>query len=350
MYSGLVIRLDYGESAFQQPVTAKAEVIRHINNEENGYAPILGDAILKAKIIQFLTNKFGLEAEPDQISIVSGGLMGINSVLNYLVKEKNIKHLFYPNPGFPPYSKLEEYHMIEGLTYDFSNKKVFMEEIRYISKNFKDAAIIICSPNNPNGLSLNENEWKMVFELQKELTIICDDSFENYYFYNNPIVSLCSNCYRVFSFSKSFSLADFRIGFVVSSEKKSVEYISKYNWDIHLSTSMIAQKAAIGALNSLDYQEKCKEFVEKQVMDAAKLFIAADITCSYPEGGYFLWLKIPDKYNNSMDFSIDLLNRKRVQVIPGEYFGDKGEHYFRINCSTNWLKLKEGIERIIDLY
>jgi aminotransferase len=48
----------------------------------------------------------------------------------------------------------------------------------------------------------------------------------------------------------------------------------------------------------------------------------------------------------SKDFSLQLLKRKRVAVVPGTAFGTSGEGYVRCCFATGMDKLKEAMKRI----
>lgn len=57
----------------------------------------------------------------------------------------------------------------------------------------------------------------------------------------------------------------------------------------------------------------------------------------------FAWLPIPPKYTSSLKFSLDLLEKAGVLVVPGASFGDLGEGYVRAALVTNC----EGLERAV---
>ena len=53
------------------------------------------------------------------------------------------------------------------------------------------------------------------------------------------------------------------------------------------------------------------------------------------KGSLYLWVKIPDSFNNSQEFSFDLLEKKQILLTPGTAFGKNGLRYVRVSISSN---------------
>ena len=63
------------------------------------------------------------------------------------------------------------------------------------------------------------------------------------------------------------------------------------------------------------------------------------------KGTMFVFARIPDKYKDSMEFSIELLNNANVLVTPGISFGPLGDKYVRFAL----VKEKEELLKIVDI-
>ena len=63
------------------------------------------------------------------------------------------------------------------------------------------------------------------------------------------------------------------------------------------------------------------------------------------KGTMFLFARIPDEYENSMEFSLRMLEKANVLVTPGIAFGSLGDRYVRFAL----VKDKEELLRVVDV-
>ncbi|CAM3867125.1 pyridoxal phosphate-dependent aminotransferase [Mesobacillus thioparans] len=341
-----VIRLDYGEPSFPPPKEVKSEAIKYITNGYCEYEEPSGNGALR----HLITLQTHPEINSEQIVITSGGLMALNSVISALSK-KGIKNVYFPDPGFPPYQEMDRISNINLIPYKYDTKEVFLNSLsRYTDK--EKAAFIITSPNNPNGLVLSNSEWDLIFEKLRDHYIIVDDSFVNFLFSDDDTsLKLGENVFRVFSFSKTYSMADFRVGYIITPNSEWAKNISEYIWNFQLSTSTVSQRAAIGALRAKsEYLDESRNFVLKNMLTAIKELKLKGIDAKLPAGGFFLWIDIRKTGLSSIEF-VDICRESYyVSVMPGSAFGSSGEGFIRINCATESISLKEGIKRFIHCY
>ncbi len=354
VYENRLLRLDFGEPSFLCPKEAKAEAIKYILNPDCYYAPIKGEKNLINKIANHFKNTRNLTVEENCISITTGGLMGLNSVIRAL-KKRGVKKIFYPNPGFPPYSFLGENNEIITKPYTMVETNETIEKLNEIAQNNlpKSVAFIITSPNNPNGLTFSSEEWNTINNFLKHQYIICDNSFESFIYDKdkNILPPFNDNYFHIFSFSKSYSLADYRVGYVVSPSEKWNESISREHWFTQLSTSVISQRAAIGALNAKrEYCEMNKSSVLNNIIYSVEFLLNNGINVKLPDGGFFIWVDITSTGFSSEEFTNFALKHYMLSVISGDNFGTNGVGFVRINCATDKLSLKEGLNRFVSLF
>lgn len=354
IYDNRLIRLDFGEPSFAPPPESKAEAIKYITSTSCHYSPIRGEKELLDKIVTYLEDKYSQSIEKENISVTSGGLMGLNTILKCL-KDEGISEVYYPNPGFPPYQFMNKYIGIKLKPYPMINEKEVINFVSNIAKH-KDrrtVAFLITSPNNPNGLTLSSDCLNSLTESLANQYIVLDNSFESFVFREVKKNSLAigENIFHSFSFSKSFSLADFRVGFVITPNSAWCDQVSRSHWFSQLSTSVISQKAAIGALNcKKDYLENNKKIVQENLENSLAILRSRGINVENPEGGFFLWVNIEKTNLSSEGFVQYCLSKYRLSLISGETFGTQGAGYVRINCATDEFTLHEGLERFVKCY
>jgi len=139
------------------------------------------------------------------------------------------------------------------------------------------------------------------------------------------------------SFSKTFSMAGWRVGFVVGNEK-IVGYLEKFKSFIDYGVSTFIQLAAVKAL--LDY-ERIVEDVRKVYRYRRDLTIKEFKKIGWevevPKATMYLWCKLPEKITKeigSLKFAELLLKETGVAVAPGVGFGKNGEGYIRLALVT----------------
>ena len=64
-----------------------------------------------------------------------------------------------------------------------------------------------------------------------------------------------------------------------------------------------------------------------------------------PKATYYVWAPVP-KGLSSQEFTISLLDRTGILVVPGTGYGPCGEGYFRISITTSTERLEAAIERL----
>jgi alanine-synthesizing transaminase len=67
-----------------------------------------------------------------------------------------------------------------------------------------------------------------------------------------------------------------------------------------------------------------------------------------PKSGMFLWVKIPEPYNQmgSIKFSIEMMNRANVAVAPGAGFGIEGEGFLRLALVENENRVSQALKQM----
>ena len=61
----------------------------------------------------------------------------------------------------------------------------------------------------------------------------------------------------------------------------------------------------------------------------------------------FVWAKLPEKFrNNSLKFSLELLEKSNVAISPGVGFGKYGEGYIRIALVENKQRIRQAMKNI----
>jgi len=151
-----------------------------------------------------------------------------------------------------------------------------------------------------------------------------------------------------FSLSKSFDMTGARVSFLIG-DPEIVSAFRKLRGQIDFGMFLPIQYAAIAALTGpLDMvKEQCQMYEERRDALCGGL---RDIGWNVPDshGSMFVWAPIPDRYETSMDFCLDLVEKSGVLCTPGASFGPLGERYVRFALVLPPEKIKEAVQAIQD--
>jgi aminotransferase len=141
---------------------------------------------------------------------------------------------------------------------------------------------------------------------------------------------------ELFSLSKTYGMAGWRVGFVVGSAE-IVERINLFNDHVRVGIFLPVQLASVAALTgpqgsvadrTAAYERRCG-------------LVADALGVPRSEGTYYSWFRLPDGLTAER-----LLVEHRVAVAPGEGFGPSGAGHGRISVSVTDEELERGLARL----
>jgi aspartate/methionine/tyrosine aminotransferase len=153
------------------------------------------------------------------------------------------------------------------------------------------------------------------------------------------------------SISKLFSMTGWRLGWIIGTE----ELLEPVNFLRNYSTTCapaISQRVAIRILEGAgsEHRDKILSILANRKKLMRELLTQHEFyAATTPLGGYFLFLNYQEyckKTISSIDFANLLLEKYKVAVVPGIYFGEEGEGHIRIAFATDEKSIQEGFARI----
>ena len=142
---------------------------------------------------------------------------------------------------------------------------------------------------------------------------------------------------ELWSMSKSFGMAGWRIGFVVGNPE-IVERVNLLNDHSRVGVFVPLQEAAIAALEGPQDSVEAR----RAGYEARRDRLAAALPePPVSEGTFYVWLRLPETLPADR-----LLVEHRVAVAPGEGFGPSGAGFARVSLAVSDETLERGIERL----
>jgi aminotransferase len=211
-------------------------------------------------------------------------------------------------------------------------------------------------PCNPTGATQTRSELEKIAKLciDHDLIVLTDEIYSELTYDNGEHVSIASlpgmreRCVFLHGFSKAFAMTGFRIGYACAPPILTDAMMKVHQYAI-LCANTMAQDAAIEALDhgARDVDAMRREYEHRRNY-IVRAFNDLGLTCFQPLGAFYIFPDIRSSGLSSRDFSLGLLEKKKVACVPGPAFGPSGEGFIRCCYATSLDQIKTAMERISD--
>lgn len=341
------------DGATPEPVvTAAIESIK--KPESHGYPSFRGKLEFRHKIAQWMKNRYNVEIDGDtEIQTLSGAKEGLASVAMAFTNPGDIN--IVPDPYYPVLSRGTWISSGKVHHVPLSEENNFLPDLDSIPKEIAEKAKIffVNYPNNPTGaVATKEFLEKLVhFCIKYNILLVSDLAYGEICYDGYRPVSIFEIegakdiAVEFHSFSKTFNMAGWRIGFVVGN-KAYVDAIYAMKTNMDYGTATIVQDAAIKALE-MDYsfvQPTVDNYQRRRNIIVERL-AKLGWEVKSPKATMYFWLKVPKGYT-SKEFCKMVLDKTGVVFTPGIAFGDYSDGYFRLSTVQPDEKIIEALDRL----
>lgn len=349
-----VISLGPGEPDFITPKPILDYAKKNIAKATHYSAPA-GKTELREAICKKLKKDNKIKADINNVVVTTGSQEGLFNAL--LCTIDPTEQVILPNPSYLGYMPAIE--LVEGVPIHIKLEEsedfaINPDNIRKIIDKKKTKVILINSPANPTGNVLSRKILEEIADIAIDTNtyVFSDEAYEHIVYDDNKHISIGSlngmEDYVVsfFSFSKSFAMCGFRLGYIVGPEKLMRE-IDKSSHYVTICPPHISQFAGIKALQiGKKYTEKMVAEYKKRRNFIVKRLNEIGLRTRMPGGAFYAFANIQDYSDNSMEFAKELLKKAKVAVVPGSEFGMYGEGYIRCSYATDIKKIEIAMDRL----
>jgi LL-diaminopimelate aminotransferase len=288
--------------------------------------------------------RFNVELAVNELFPLNGAKDGITHLPLALLN--NGEGILVPDPGYPSFSGPAELIGAEVIPYTLDAAAGFAINYELLAQlvSAKTRYIWVNFPSNPTGqvASLSELEALVAFARQHDLFILYDNAYSEITFDGFVAPSILQVegakelAIEIGSFSKSFSFAGFRMGWVVGHDKV-IAALAKVKSQLDSGLSAPLQELGAFALTNPDaeWQKRMITSYKQRREIIAGHLKTLGLNFSLPHGSLYIWAKIPENETSSEDFCMRLLKERQILITPGSAFGPSGEGYVRVSISVN---------------
>ncbi|WP_297536382.1 aminotransferase class I/II-fold pyridoxal phosphate-dependent enzyme [Thermococcus sp.] len=351
-----VISLGIGEPDFDTPEVIKEAAKRAIEEGYTHYTPNAGIPEFREAISEYYREFYNVDIDTGNILVTAGAYEATYLAFQTILEQGD--DVIIPDPAFVCYvedAKIAEAGIIRiPLREEYKFRLNPDELIEAITKRTR--MIVINYPNNPTGAVMKKDVIKAIADIAQDYNIyvLSDEPYEHFLYEgakHYPMIKYApDNTILANSFSKTFAMTGWRLGFAIAPEEVIRDMIKLHAYVIGNVTSFV-QIAGITALRdrrSWEAVERMREvYAERRRLVLKYLNDMPHLQPFKPKGAFYVWVKIdPELDMSSEDFANWLLDNARVVVIPGTAFGKQGEGWLRISYATKKDKLIEAMERM----
>lgn len=350
-----IIGLHAGEPDFPTPKHIVDAGSQALDQGYTHYTHGAGLLQLREKISRKLLEENDIEANPKtEITVTTGGFAAIFATIQATINPGD--EVIIPQPSWPSYAGFVL--LADGVPVPVPLRGPDFEPSREdvnqrISKKTK--MILVNSPNNPTGAVYSRNCLLELGKLAEEngLLILTDEVYEKMVFDGNKHFSIASrsefknSTITVNSFSKTYAMTGWRIGYVVANEAIT-NGIRKMHGYMASCAAASAQKAALEALTGSQdcISEMIEEYRRRRDLIVRGLNEIDGFQCKPPKGTFYAFPNISRLSLPSAVLAEQLLEQAKLATIPGSAFGEAGEGYLRLSFATSQRNILEALSRI----
>jgi aspartate aminotransferase len=214
-------------------------------------------------------------------------------------------------------------------------------------------AVVVTTPSNPTGHVFSEAALGRLAEALRDrgVWLIVDETYLTFVYDQSPASATrlmdLGNVVVVGSFSKTFAMMGWRIGYLAAPERVIQEAIKAQDAMI-ICPSAIAQYALLGVLrDEPDYAAGfLPDMKARRDYAVSRLAAMPGIEWTPAPGGFFAFVKVAG-CSDSVSLSLRLLEEAGVATVPGRAFGRAGEGHLRLSYGSVPIhELGEAFDRL----
>ncbi|WP_051342122.1 pyridoxal phosphate-dependent aminotransferase [Pseudonocardia spinosispora] len=315
------------------------------------YVPGPGLPELREAIAEEMSTR-GRPTEPAEVLVTMGAKHALTQSILTIVGEGD--EVIFPNPGYPP----DEFWITYAggrVVYAPLVEPSFGVDLDALDNQItaRTKMLILNSPQRPNGMVIKDTEKIAEICSSRNVTVLTDEIFSKLVYAPNihqsvsSVPGMADQSIVVDTFSKTYAMTGFRIGWCVA-DKRTITELDIFQQNSVTNVAAFVQLAALAALRGpQDHVAATRELLRRKRDRAVAALNKIDgISCSEPDGSFYVFPDIRGTGLTSQQFSDYMLEAHQVAVVAGTAFGDRGEGHVRLTYACPDDVLEEGLDRL----
>jgi LL-diaminopimelate aminotransferase len=318
------------------------------------YPPDLGLPRLVDSIISWAETRYATTLSADEVLVTIGSKEAIAHLPLAVTDPGDV--VLVPDPGYPVYNASAVFAGAEPVTFPLRAESGYWPDFSAIERGTARRAnlLFLNYPNNPTAALTVEGQYEEALSFCRENRIVlASDAAYSEITYEKPFEPIFPRArgagvpfIELFSFSKTFSITGWRIGFAVGSPAV-IASLAKLKSNLDSGVYGAIQEAVACLLDDrfeeITDRIRARYRVRRDIL--ARGLARSGFTFAVPAATFYFWIRTPDG-SGSIDFCKRLLEETGIVATPGNGFGTEGEGHFRLSITTSPEIITEAAERL----
>ncbi|HNV93782.1 MAG: putative aspartate aminotransferase 2 [Candidatus Methanofastidiosum methylothiophilum] len=351
-----VISLGIGEPDFSTPSHIIEASINALKQGRTYYSPNSGLLELRQAISKKMTDQNKINVSENEILVTVGGGEALSLAIQSSIKTGN--EVIIPSPAFVSYIPIVMLSGGNPIEVECKEEESFILNSDILEENITENTelLILNSPSNPTGSVMTRSDLEKISDIiiEYNLKVISDEVYESLIYGGKKHISIASlngmenNVITVNSFSKTYSMTGWRVGYLASKDPTLFDRMLKLHMYGPVCNNTFAQFGALEALNGpQDYVEYMRsEFEDRRNLLLDRIKEMNGVRAVKPEGAFYVFMNISETGMKSEEFSEKLLNQEKVVTVPGSSFGQYSNDFVRLAYPLKKDKINEASDRM----
>jgi aspartate aminotransferase len=346
-----VIELEIGDSPFDTPPKAIEAGVAAIRAGLSRYGPSLGIMEFREAAAAYLNTEYALGVTAENVIAGPGAKNFEQLFCEAFLNAGDGVLVFSPYfPTYPPNIARRDARVVLSNLEASHDFRPNLDDVgRFLAEDQRPRAIFINSPHNPTGgVALREDLEALAGMVRgRDVAVFSDEPYDRMVWRGRhhsllEVPGMIDQTVAAYTFSKSFSMSGWRLGFAVSSPAV-IEVLGKLTNSALSCVPPFTQWAGIAAMREeRAYRDaKMQAFRQKVGLLVRGLNQIDGVSCLMPGGTFYVFPSVASVCNRlgitSHGLAMFLLegadDKKGVACLGGEAFGDAGRGFLRLSCA-----------------
>jgi len=352
-----LIPLWFGEGDDVTPAFIRDAAAEALHRGETFYGPNRGIPELRAAVQRYVRRIYGTEVELDRIAGSASGMNALMIAVQCLVGPGDSAVVIgpvWPNAENAIAAMGAEVRHVNLSAQPDGSWHLDLDRL-VDACDATTRLIVINSPNNPTGWMASEAELRSLLGIARDrgIWLLSDEVYGRIAYgvrHAPSLVTLASAddpVVIVSSFSKSWSMTGWRLGWIVAPSElmNVVEKMTEFN--ISHPTTFVQW----GGVAALDHGDDYVDALVRRYAEAGQLVYdrlsaLPRVRLPRPRSAFYAFFQV-DGVTDSFEYAIELMKRAKVGLAPGAAFGPAGEGRLRLCFATSLPKLSLALDRLV---
>jgi aspartate aminotransferase len=356
-----VIELQIGDSPFPSTHSAIEAGHRAIDDGATHYCASLGLPEFREAVARNYVKEFGVEITAENVVVGPGAKVFEQFFCEAFLNPDDAVLVFTPH--FPTYGPNIERRRARAVYAPLRQQNQFRPDLYDVERFLKEVprarAIFLNSPHNPTGGVATEEDLRGLADLVRgqDMAIFSDEPYCHMVWEgkHHPMLvqpGMLDQCVTAYTFSKSYSMSGWRLGYAVAS-RAVADVLGKLTNTSLSCVPPIVQRAGKAALekDAAERDEVMRRFHKKVMLLVEDLRKVNGVKVLMPAGTFYVFPDVSaicqrlgiQSHGLAMYLLEGADDDLGVACLGGECFGPAGQGFLRFSCAEPDERLRQAV-------